>query len=869
MGQRLKRAQCLLVSLLWLTSQVLPFGALAHNYSLPLNGHGTNVFGFARTPGVGVITPGLARHQMVLPGFTRHQMAMPGLTNQQMVLPNSLTPAPLQHTKHLMPLTHLLGLPAGNNQPPVAPGSIQTFTTAKYVSPEQLGIKNFSFTKSVDNFGASKLQIKANYFHPNFAGKPFSSLKAGDMVGSPVHLQPTLTGDPQLPSGFDLDLGSRQSFVMANNSHPTVVYIGGYVDGNGYVAGGIPRLIKPGQPVTPAQYVALEQIADTGHQSLVLTAHGIAATGFLTLSPSDVTSLGNLQVPRNVTLNGVGFTPANPLVVTGPSQVYGTLYASGNTANSASVVQTGTLAVGPHGLLSGDASTSPGLSKLVFPSSSLTLNVNGNVLNQGTISSAGKLNINSGGSIVNQSIAGTAGALIKGQTVNLYTGAGNLTNSGSIVATAGDVSIRTAAKADLNVNNAGGLIQASNGAINLRDGGYTGTANMNLKGGDWLSSQLNFNGGTGSVDANLGNVSGVVNATANCAHIGAVTPNLRFGQMNVSGDPTYYNAGGNISLASIPNTNGNDLAVLASGDVTVSGGSINTTQASGAGGNVYIASGVLFVNPTSGSGLPASASTTVTVGPSSSSTGGSIDISGVTGISTQATGSGNAKGGDVFLMAYANGSNGGLINASGVNITSGGVGTGTNGVVYAVGGGVDSANPAIRLGNITTSGGAVGGPLNAGSINIYTAQPTVGGAATTISFRDGSVVGTSGRFTFSPTINANASVSAGNLNTHGNDAGSAQAAGTNGAPINVFAGSAITTGSINTSGGGGGVSVSGNGFNGGNAGAVTLQAGSNLNTGSIRSYGGGGGGAFGSSNKGNGGVGGNGAAVAITTTNGS
>src|SRR5262249_28868185 len=156
--------------------------------------------------------------------------------------------------------------------------------------------------------------------------------------------------------------------------------------------------------------------------SLVLTTHGVAATGFLTLSPTGVSSLGTLDVPRGVTVNEVGFTPSDPLVVNGATRVFGTVFASQTSPNNSSQLNLGSLAVGRHGMLSGDASTSPGLSGRLFPSSSLLLNVTGDVFNQGSIITPGALRISSGGSITNQTVAGASRAVISGSSVNLFTG---------------------------------------------------------------------------------------------------------------------------------------------------------------------------------------------------------------------------------------------------------------------------------------------------------------------------------------------------------------------------------------------------------------------------------------------------------------
>ena len=53
------------------------------------------------------------------------------------------------------------------------------------------------------------------------------------------------------------------------------------------------------------------------------------------------------------------------------------------------------------------------------------------------------------------------------------------------------------------MNNAGGALQALNGAINLRDASYSGTSNTYVNGGNLLSQTLNIYAGNGVADVNV------------------------------------------------------------------------------------------------------------------------------------------------------------------------------------------------------------------------------------------------------------------------------------------------------------------------------------------------------------------------------
>ena len=583
--------------------------------------------------------------------------------------------------------------------------SFKTFNGAGFTNP----LKTFN---GVPNHHAEQWSFGSN-------SKPMFIGKAALQVGALVHPQFEFTGNGEFPAGFSLDLGSRNLVAVAKISAPMQILVGGYLDGNGNVSGGMPMVINPGQLLTPAQYAALDQIAETGHQSLVLTKHGVAATGFLTLEPADVSALGNLAVPRMVTVSGVGFTPEDPFVVNGGAFVVGNVFASQNTPNAASVMQLGSLAVGPHGMVSGAASTSPGLAGRVFSSASLALEVAGDVFNQGMITNPGILNIRAGGSITNQSVAGMPRATISGSEVNLFTGSGQLNNSGLIAATAGNLFINTAPTRDLIINNYGGAMEALNGAINFRTPAYNGTANINFNGGDLTARSFTFSSGKGTVDILANSLNGITNINACNAHLTTANNILNLGNMNLSGDPSFYNFGGPINVSGALNFAGQALALISSTNINfLAGSSISTANAAGAGGNVVIIAGA-NANPVPGNNpvLPPGAgdtTTTVTLsGPSA--TGGTIDMSGLGSF----TSTGSTNGGGVTLAATAGSTvgSGRIIAPAGLTINTGGAGAGTNGAVNVFAGA--TTGTAITMGNVNTTGGTGGG----GGINIQTATP--------------------------------------------------------------------------------------------------------------------------------------------------
>src|SRR5262249_23666140 len=131
-------------------------------------------------------------------------------------------------------------------------------------------------------------------------------------------------------------------------------------------------------------------------------------------------------------------------------------------------------------------------------------------------------------------------------------------------------------------------------AINVRDALFSGKADTNLWGGDWLSKELNLHGGDGVVNVNVGNLTGEVNVNAGAAYVSADTPNLNLGSLNLTGDPTFYNNGGSVTLGSTTSVTG-DLAIVASQDIITT----NLASAPGAGqaGNMTLIAGANFVPP--------------------------------------------------------------------------------------------------------------------------------------------------------------------------------------------------------------------------------------------------------------------------------
>ncbi|MBX9686561.1 MAG: hypothetical protein K2X27_07650, partial [Candidatus Obscuribacterales bacterium] len=332
---------------------------------------------------------------------------------------------------------------------------------------------------------------------------------------------------------------------------------------------------------------------------------------------------------------------------------------------------------------------------------SLSLFAVNNIVNYGTISSANNLTAVAGGSIVNMTAAGSATAAIMQATNNLNLSASTISNSGILSAINGNVNlcnpslysatlaglqqnlagnISSSLLQNININNSNGLIEALKGSVNIGGAELDKNSILSVLGGDIISQLINVDGGAGAVQVRADSLLGTVNLSACSAQFGAESGLLTLGQLNIAGDPTFYNSG-DILITNNINV-GENLAILAGGNITASGAYTISTVNLGVGHNVYmVAGGNLslqgspLASPTLPPGNALLPGQTVTVsGPSL--TGGSISLAGST-INTRST-AGNNPGGTVTLVAYGGLGTGGISN---LNIVSGGSGLSTDGAV--------------------------------------------------------------------------------------------------------------------------------------------------------------------------------------------
>ena len=588
--------------------------------------------------------------------------------------------------------------------------------------------------------------------------------------------------------------------------------------------GGTSQTFSAGQRVTAGEYLAIkEALAGTG-QTITLTASGIASGGDFSLNLIGHHA-GLLVIPENVTAVD-NLSSSRHVLIAGDLVDYGSIIAlSSNSAVTSGSIFGQNITVESGGVINTQSGSNI----------DLTIAARGALVNQGTIGAGGNL--------------------------SLVSGSGNFTNSGSITSTSGNVGFSAPGKStDITINSQGGTVQALGGDINVRASSYGGSGNVTMTGGNFFSNNLNVYSGSGAITGTIGQVSGVLNTDAGAAHLVADTSTLYLGKNSAAGDPTYASTGNIVITGAV--TAGEDITILAGGNITASGdASISTTPSKTGDGHdvTLVAGGTVTTSGTQASSLPADSPIgvgTATVDLSTGS-GGNIDLSGSThngAIISTASPDGNA--GNVVLAAVANGATGGQIliangAASGRSIDASAPAGNGGSITILAGAAPTTATKTIDIGGSIQSSG--GGTFQSGNILIATVNPTASTGTTVTYNADGTLGQGSASVVAGANYSANAQVQTGDLISAAGG-GTASANGGVGGAVTVNSAGGITTGQILAfGGGGGGGSLGGilSGGNGGNGGAVTLTADASGNpaasvsvNGQINTAGGGGGGSL-------------------------
>ena len=366
---------------------------------------------------------------------------------------------------------------------------------------------------------------------------------------------------PNPPTPFNLDLTSTNhntvSNILASHGPQTIT------------EGGVQKTFSAGANLTPAERLAIYQVYSSPNhtQSITLAGNGTATGGSLTMGanfsnyvsgvvlPAGVTATRNVSTAGNLNLTGnLVNSGAVYAYSTSPAVPTATFSAANITNNQSGIIST----ILPTAL----AST---LGSALVSNLHLALAATNNIVNAGTISSSGNLNLTAGSSITNTLPAGLTGAgpiMQAAGNLSLFTGSGLITNAGLISALAGNINVNTLASQNLTIANTGGLMQALNGAISVRDASYTGSAGVNIVGGVLDSRSINMYCGTGAFSAQVQQVIGRLNVNAGSTDIRTMVGPLVLGRLDLTGDPIIRS--------------GNDVFV--SGDISVSSGDLIITS---------------------------------------------------------------------------------------------------------------------------------------------------------------------------------------------------------------------------------------------------------------------------------------------------
>lgn len=501
----------------------------------------------------------------------------------------------------------------------------------------------------------------------------------------------------RLNTGIDLNLASSDRNITLGQK---------LFDNVGSIqitVGGETRTVQAGSQVSAAEYVAVKQVLAGGAQQISVDGAGRANGGQFDLShlttPGDRMRASNFVLPENVTAYG-DFSRASEIRLTGDLDNYGSIYtiASSKKLNSGTI-HADDITNYATGLISTQAPAELGLNANARRVN-LGLDASGDLVNMGTITASGNL--------------------------SLSAGSGNITNSGRIESSRGDVSFNGSSSNVLNINNDGGTVLAERGAVSIRNASYADTSNTYVKGGDFLSREFNTNAGQGITYVDVNQLTGKINQTGAAAHVQASTDVLSIGNICLTGDPTYRNTAGNIQILG-DITVAEALTIVARDNIVVSSGVDLFAGNAVEGFNITLIAGAEITGAVGGadSGVlpPFPASTTLlTLSGNGSMNGGSISFGSNTTINTRSTAGVNTNGGNVLLAAYDGATVGsGIIAMSNTSVQTGGRGAGTNGSVTIIAGAENAT--AISLGTINTTGSIGGG----GDVSVTTAQPVSSG----------------------------------------------------------------------------------------------------------------------------------------------
>lgn len=362
--------------------------------------------------------------------------------------------------------------------------------------------------------------------------------------------------------GLELDLSSdNRSIVLGDNL---------FESRSSYTIklGDQEKTLSAGSQVSPAEFVALQQVLNDGKQDLILDLNGRGVDGNFSIDSITDGGAGihakSLVIPSNVEASG-NLSRSSDFRLTGDLINNGNVYLT-DKANGSSIAA--------RDISNGDGATIHGRGDLAVAASR-------DFVNAGTISADGSLTISAGNSLDNSgTISGGTALTIESPSVQ---------NSG-LIETPGSVNINTPTPSSIYFDSTGGIVRAG-GDINFRSSGFAEKVDTTLIGGQWTSDQLNLCSGDGALRVNVDDITGGVTINAGTAVINSAGAELIIDELVTNGDPL-ISSPGTIYLPET-STYGAPLSVISGRDIILQGG-IFTSSITGDGGDIILIAGAQF-----------------------------------------------------------------------------------------------------------------------------------------------------------------------------------------------------------------------------------------------------------------------------------
>ena len=501
-----------------------------------------------------------------------------------------------------------------------------------------------------------------------------------------------------------------------------------------------------GAAVTPSERLAIYQILSSGHQSIVLGSGGNAVGGTFTMGSQFSQYVSAVNIPTGVTAIAVFGQPGYVLNLSGSLSNAGSIYAAAtNTGVSTATIKAMNIFNGQGGIISSAIPFGISLPIHSLVSNlSLSLISGNNIINNGTISSAGNLSMTAINAIMNGTLTGAQALVQSMGSMNLQASTlsnfgtltitqgdlsmitSSLVNAGSINALAGNIAI-TSPLSSLLVDSTGGAITSS-GSINFSTaiGSTTSPGSLSLTGGTLNATNVSFTSPGGSINVFANSIGGIIDLSGCSASVGTEQGNLNIGSTQLTGDPLFFAQAGSLDLSgplsSNTTTGGADFIALAKGNITASSqprlvtidATLNAGSVPAPGGKIVLAAGVDFslIPTTAGLGYAITGA---------SSTGGNIYLPQVNL---------RTNGNNISLEAHNGSDSAGFIQVGSVETSGAGGGAAQSGpgIVGQSAGNIKiNADSSVGTGFLRAYGGGGGGAFlgdggaggNGGNVNIW------------------------------------------------------------------------------------------------------------------------------------------------------